>query len=115
MKNNKIFNKFKKKKVKAFTLIEMLIVLLIISVLILLFVPNLVKQKDAIKAQGRSAVVKVVDSQAEIYSLNNDGKTPTLADLESSGQITVKQAKEYVDYFNSPDAKDSTEKQLSEK
>ena len=32
-------------KVKAFTLIEMLVVLLIISVLLLLFVPNLTKQK----------------------------------------------------------------------
>ena len=33
-------------KVKAFTLIEMLVVLLIISVLLLLFVPNLTKQKE---------------------------------------------------------------------
>ena len=35
----------KKAKVKAFTLVEMLVVLLIISVLLLLFVPNLTKQK----------------------------------------------------------------------
>ena len=35
-------------KVKAFTLIEMLVVLLIISVLLLLFVPNLTKQKDSV-------------------------------------------------------------------
>ena len=36
--------KLKTYQVKAFTLIEMLVVLLIISVLLLLFVPNLTKQ-----------------------------------------------------------------------
>ena len=34
-------------KLRAFTLIEMLVVLLIISILLLLFVPNLSKQKDS--------------------------------------------------------------------
>ena len=37
--------KLKHTRLKAFTLIEMLVVLLIISVLLLLFVPNLTKQK----------------------------------------------------------------------
>ena len=37
-------------KVQAFTLVEMLIVLLVISVLLLLFVPNLTKQKDAVSS-----------------------------------------------------------------
>ena len=36
--------KIKNLKVKAFTLVEMLVVLLIISVLMLLFVPNLTKR-----------------------------------------------------------------------
>ena len=51
--------KLKTYKVKAFTLIEMLVVLLIISVLLLLFVPNLTKQKDSVKETGNAAVVKV--------------------------------------------------------
>ena len=54
-------------KVQAFTLVEMLIVLLVISVLLLLFVPNLTKQKDAVSDTGTAAVVKVVESQAELY------------------------------------------------
>lgn len=41
----KMMTFLKKAKVKAFTLVEMLVVLLIISVLFLLFVPNLTKQK----------------------------------------------------------------------
>ena len=53
-------------KVQAFTLVEMLIVLLVISVLLLLFVPNLTKQKDAVSDTGTAAVVKVVESQAEL-------------------------------------------------
>ena len=55
--------KLKTLKVKAFTLVEMLVVLLIISVLMLLFVPNLTKQKDAVSDTGNAAVVKVVESQ----------------------------------------------------
>ncbi len=38
--------KLKSLKVKGFTLVEMLVVLLIISVLMLLFVPNLTKQNS---------------------------------------------------------------------
>ena len=49
--------KLKTLKVKAFTLVEMLVVLLIISVLMLLFVPNLTKQKDAVSDTGNAAVV----------------------------------------------------------
>ena len=41
--------KILKKKVKGFTLIEMLVVLGIISILLLLFVPNLSKQKQKIQ------------------------------------------------------------------
>ncbi len=56
----------KKKIVRAFTLVEMLVVLLVISVLILLFIPNLSKQKETVKNTGNGAVVKVVNSQAEL-------------------------------------------------
>lgn len=41
----KIWKKLRKKSVEAFTLVEMLIVLLIIGVLMLLFVPNLSSKK----------------------------------------------------------------------
>ena len=57
----KLWKKLRKKSVEAFTLVEMLIVLLIIGVLMLLFVPNLSKQKEAIHEKGDAAVVKVVE------------------------------------------------------
>ena len=61
--------KMLKKKVKGFTLIEMLVVLGIISILLLLFVPNLSKQKQKIQEDGNAVVVKVVESQMDIYEL----------------------------------------------
>ena len=79
-------------KVKAFTLIEMLVVLLIISVLLLLFVPNLTKQKDSVKETGNAAVVKV-------YELNHTNDQATLAKLIADGNITNKQAESYRAYY----------------
>ncbi|HEM4925420.1 TPA: prepilin-type N-terminal cleavage/methylation domain-containing protein [Streptococcus suis] len=86
--------KLLKLKKKAFTLVEMLVVLLIVSVLLLLFVPNLSKQKETIKESGGTAVVKVVESQMELYELEHD-KEATVADLQAAGYITEKQAEEY--------------------
>ncbi|HEM3548209.1 competence type IV pilus major pilin ComGC [Streptococcus suis] len=81
-------------KVKGFTLVEMLVVLGIISLLLLLFVPNLSQQKDAIQKKGDAAVVKVVESQMELYELEYD-KEATVADLQAAGYITPKQAEQY--------------------
>ena len=89
----------KKYTVKAFTLIEMLVVLLIISVLLVLFVPNLTKQKDSVKETGNAAVVKVVESQAELYELNHTNDKASLSKLISEGHITKKQADSYRAYY----------------
>ena len=91
--------KFKTQAVQAFTLIEMLIVLLVISVLMLLFVPNLSKQKEAVSDKGNAAVVKVVESQAELYELNNPSEKATVSKLQSEGKITESQAKAYRSHY----------------
>ncbi|HEM5054903.1 TPA: prepilin-type N-terminal cleavage/methylation domain-containing protein [Streptococcus suis] len=83
-----------KLKKKAFTLVEMLVVLGIISLLLLIFVPNLSQQKDAIQKKGNAAVIKVVESQMELYELEHD-KEATVADLQADGYITEKQAEQY--------------------
>lgn len=89
-----IIKRLSQKQVKAFTLVEMLMVLLIISVLMLLFVPNLSKQKAAVDEKGQAAVVKVVESQMELYELNKDSK-PSVEQLVSEDYITQKQADTY--------------------
>lgn len=81
------------------TSIEMLVVLLIISVLMLLFVPNLTKQKEAVSDTGNAAVVKVVESQAELYELKNTGDQATLSKLVAAGNISQKQADSYKAYY----------------
>lgn len=90
----KLWKKLRKKSVEAFTLVEMLIVLLIIGVLMLLFVPNLSKQKEAIHEKGDAAVVKVVDSQKELYELKT-GKEATIRDLVREKYISPQQAQTY--------------------
>jgi competence protein ComGC len=90
----KIWKKLRKKSVEAFTLVEMLIVLLIIGVLMLLFVPNLSKQKEVVHEKGDAAVVKVVESQMDLYEVKT-GKKPTVNDLVNAEYITEDQAQTY--------------------
>ena len=85
-------------KTKAFTLVEMLFTLVIISILLLLFVPNLSKQKDAVKYTGGAAVVKVVESQAELFELNHTGGV-SLSKLVEAGSITAEQSQTYKEYY----------------
>ncbi|MDQ0222931.1 competence type IV pilus major pilin ComGC [Streptococcus moroccensis] len=88
--------KILKTNTKAFTLIEMLIVLLIISVLLLLFVPNLSKQKDSVTKTGNQAIVKVVESQKELYAIANPtAGEPSAETLASEGYITNDQLETY--------------------
>lgn len=94
----RLLKKCQRASVKAFTLIEMLVVLLIISVLLLLFVPNLSKQKEAVADTGRAAVVKVVESQAELYELSHKDEA-TLSKLVADGAITEDQVKAYQEYY----------------
>ncbi|MFC2948183.1 competence type IV pilus major pilin ComGC [Virgibacillus sediminis] len=68
---------------KGFTLIEMLIVLTIISVLIILIVPNLTTKSDNIHGTGCEALVSVVESQVALYHLEK-GSYP--ADLDALAQ-----------------------------
>ena len=90
----KIWKKLRKKSVEGFTLVEMLIVLLIIGVLMLLFVPNLSKQKDVVHEKGDAAVVNVVDSQMDLYEVKTGNKA-SVDDLVDIGYITKEQAKTY--------------------
>ena len=102
-------DEIKRNEAKAFTLVEMLVVLLIISVLLLLFVPNLTKQKDAVNDKGKAAVVKVVESQAELYSLDKN-EDASLSKLQADGRITAEQAKAYKEYH----AKQKTSQTVSD-
>ncbi|MBF8808567.1 MAG: competence protein ComG [Enterococcus lacertideformus] len=74
----------------------MLIVLLVISALVLLFVPNISRYRDHVNKEGRQAVLQLIDAQKELYSLQNDGKVPTIAELLKEGYIK----QEHADVYN---------------
>jgi len=93
-----------KKIRKGFTLIEMVIVLFIISLLLLIMIPNLVQQKDHADKKSEEAFRTTLVTQAGLYLENNydkeskgnnadktDGKV-TIKDLEDGEYITHNQA-----------------------
>ncbi|MGG5316908.1 competence protein ComGC [Enterococcus sp. AZ071] len=84
----------KKKKLEGFTLLEMMVVLFVISILLLLFVPNIMKQKDSAQGKNDESIAKVVETQMEVYELDT-GIRPTLEVLVDEGYITDKQKKVY--------------------
>lgn len=55
---------------KGFTLIEMIIVLFVISIIMLLIIPNISKNKESIDTKGNEAFVTVVQTQLDLYTMN---------------------------------------------
>ncbi len=88
--------KFSKHKTrKGFTLIEMVIVLFIISLLILIMVPNLSKQRNHAQTVHTHAMTSVVQSQIDSYfSDHSNAKTVNFDDLQNGGYLSSKQIKQ---------------------
>lgn len=76
---------------RGFTLIEMLIVLMVISVLIILFVPNLSDRSGDVHGTGCEALVSLVQSQAELYELEEGTQPGSIQALVDDGYITLDQ------------------------
>ena len=60
----------------AFTILEMLIVLLIIAILILITLPNIQQKERIIRSKGCSALIEVVNSAILLYEIEQE-ETPT--------------------------------------
>lgn len=71
---------------KGFTLIEMLIVMLIITVLIAIAIPNVSKQTSAVDNKGCKAFVQMVQGQVESYRMDLKA-VPTVTDLVDEGYL----------------------------
>lgn len=70
----------------GFTLIEMMIVMLIISVLLIITIPNVAKHNTNINNKGCEAYVKMIQAQVQAYEMDNN-KVPTLDDLKADGYL----------------------------
>lgn len=75
----------------AFTLIEMLLVLLIISLLLILIIPNISKQSKSIQETGCEAQLKMVDSQIEAFALKYNKNPDSIDDLIQKGYLKENQ------------------------
>ncbi|MEH7238478.1 competence type IV pilus major pilin ComGC [Bacillus sp. JJ1562] len=64
----------------------MLVVLLVVSILLLITVPNVTKHNTVIKDKGCDAMVKMVEAQVQAYELEKD-KVPTVAELSTEGYL----------------------------
>lgn len=78
---------------KGFTLIEMLIVLFIISILILIAIPNVTKHFATVDKKGCDAYVKMVQGQVEAYRIDQGQYPITVTELESKEYLKTSDSK----------------------
>jgi len=82
----KIFRKYIKNN-RAFTLIEMVIVLLVISVLLVVSLPNISSQSSSINGKGCQAFQQMVQAQVESYRMTNKVLPTSLDQLQTDGYL----------------------------
>ncbi|MDH6365554.1 competence protein ComGC [Enterococcus sp. PF1-24] len=81
---------------RGFTLLEMLLVLFVIGILILLFIPNINAQRDKVTKKGDAAIVKVIETQQQLYMMDNETEeVPDPSKLADEQYITNEQLEKY--------------------
>ncbi|MED4453505.1 competence type IV pilus major pilin ComGC [Metabacillus fastidiosus] len=68
------------KNEKGFTLIEMLVVLFVITILLLMTIPNVTKHNKNIQTKGCNGLVNMVQAQVSAFQMDHN-KLPTINDL----------------------------------
>ncbi|MCD8508731.1 MAG: prepilin-type N-terminal cleavage/methylation domain-containing protein [Bacillus sp. (in: Bacteria)] len=81
---------------KGFTLIEMMIVLVIISILLLIAVPNLARNQEAANDKGCEATIALIKAQKTAYEIETGTKLTSLRIIRDE---------KYVDTIHCPDGK----------
>lgn len=78
---------------KGFTLIEMMIVILIISILLLIAVPSMSKSNKIVQDKSCEATIDLVQSQVAAYQMNEGALPAEIQDMVD---------KEYIDQMKCP-------------
>ena len=76
-----------KKKRRGFTLIEMAIVLFVISLLILIILPNIGTQRKHANTVNDKALQTQLNTQAELYMDEKNTNTVTIDELKSANYL----------------------------
>lgn len=73
---------------QGFTLLEMLVVMFIITILLLLTIPNITGHKNKVEQTGCESYADVVQTQVSAYELI-EGRLPnSISQLKNKGYIT---------------------------
>jgi competence protein ComGC len=72
---------------KGFTLIEMMIVLLVISVLLIITIPNISKHNATINTKGCQAYIKMVEAQVQAYKMDKGQYPANVQELITEGYL----------------------------
>ena len=82
--------KFARKARRAFTLVEIMIVVLIIGILLAIAIPNFIRARESSRAKSCQANLKQIDSSTEQYLMDN--KTSTYPALSALNPTYIKSA-----------------------
>lgn len=75
------------KSEKGFTLIEMMIVMLIISVLLIITIPNIAKHTSNINNKGCEAFVKMVEAEVQSFEMEKKRLPLSVDELVQEGYL----------------------------
>ncbi|TFD92277.1 prepilin-type N-terminal cleavage/methylation domain-containing protein [Jeotgalibacillus sp. R-1-5s-1] len=76
---------------RGFTLIEMVIVLLVISVLLIVSLPNISSQSKEINGKGCEAFQQMVQAQVESYRMSNKALPESMEKLQEKGYLNAEE------------------------
>ena len=78
---------------KGFTLLEMVVVVIVISILFLLTIPNVSKVISSVDSKACQALTKVVDAAIVQFRLDYGTNPNSLTDLVNGGYLEYEQTK----------------------
>ena len=78
---------------KGFTLIEMMIVLVVISILLIVTIPNITKHNSKINDTGCEALTKMVQAEVQSYYMEHNEYPTSTSELIEESYITADQQK----------------------
>lgn len=74
-------------KKNAFTVLEMMIVMLVVALLLLITLPNIQQKEKIIRSKGCSALLDIVNSQILLYEIDHDQTPTSISQLIEGGYL----------------------------
>lgn len=82
-----------KKNEQGFTLLEMMIVLLVISVLLLVTIPSIAKHNSSINTKGCEAYVNMLEAQVQAFEIDKGRLPENIEELITENYLKAGQEK----------------------